>query len=218
MFRFFTFNEKGAVSLDNDTLKTIPEFKVLLSIKYNTGEGDAQGILKKKATKVISYIYFMYDLRSPFSQITDEEERHKNCLLSCGLGPTWKPDKYVKAAIDVYLENVDNLFPELKTLRTLKEGLGIGQRLAAFSNKRMLKLLDKLESINFDEIDEQTLQTYEAVIASIKNELKYVLEAVPKLNASIDTVLEFESKITQDFKEKERGKGGREIGNRADPK
>ena len=217
MFRIFTF-DNGTITLDSDTLRTIPEFKVLLSAQYNKDDGDINGLLKRKALKIFSYIYLMHDLRSPYSLELDLGKRNERALGATGLGPTYKPDSKVKAAIEVYQELIIDAFPEIQALKALKEGLKIGYDLTQFSNDTMVRLLRNLKNLNFDELDPVTLQTYEATLNSIKKELKFVLGTVGDITSSIGKITEYEDKVTKDFIDKSTGKGGRTIGKRADPK
>lgn len=57
---------------------------------------------KLVATQQLAYIYFMYDPRSDYMFLVDEEERHEHVVEQEGLPKGWKPDKEVKKAIEVY--------------------------------------------------------------------------------------------------------------------
>lgn len=57
---------------------------------------------KLVATQQLAYIYFMYDPRSDYMFIIDEDERHEQVVEQEGLPKDWKPDKEVQKAIDVY--------------------------------------------------------------------------------------------------------------------
>jgi len=57
---------------------------------------------KLVATQQLAYIYFMYDPRSDYMFIVDEDERHDHIVEQEGLPKGWKPDKEVNKAIEVY--------------------------------------------------------------------------------------------------------------------
>lgn len=54
------------------------------------------------ATQQLAYIYFMYDPRSDYMFLIDEDERHDQVVEQEGLPKNWKPDKDVLKAIEVY--------------------------------------------------------------------------------------------------------------------
>lgn len=57
---------------------------------------------KDKALSELGYIYFMYDPRSDYMFIIDDEERSKVIIEHEGLSPGYKVDSVMKEAIDVY--------------------------------------------------------------------------------------------------------------------
>jgi hypothetical protein len=59
---------------------------------------------KEKFMQQLSYIYFMYDPRSPYMYITDEDSRRKEIIKEEGLSEDFKPSDKMEKAISVYKE------------------------------------------------------------------------------------------------------------------
>lgn len=57
---------------------------------------------KDKAIMELGYCYFMEDPRSDYQYIIDREERSKVIRRDEGFRETWKPDKAVKEAMELY--------------------------------------------------------------------------------------------------------------------
>lgn len=57
---------------------------------------------KSKALQEFGVMYFLLDPRSDYMYIIDEDERLKEILKQEGMPADWKPDKEVKAAMEVY--------------------------------------------------------------------------------------------------------------------
>lgn len=57
---------------------------------------------KDKAIMELGYVYFMVDPRSDYQYLVDEGERSKAIIDGEGLPESWKPDKLVKEAMEVY--------------------------------------------------------------------------------------------------------------------
>lgn len=81
----------------------IPEFKALLELKYNKDKGDHDGRKRIRAHKEFTYIYFMWDYRSKYSEYS-EKERHREALNASRLPEDYELSKELIAAIIVYKE------------------------------------------------------------------------------------------------------------------
>ena len=57
---------------------------------------------KYKAIQEIAYIYFMEDPRSDYMYITDRKAREQAIREGEGISESWKPDKLVKEALELY--------------------------------------------------------------------------------------------------------------------
>ena len=97
---------------------------------------------KEKATMELAFLYFYCDPRSDYQYILDDEDRLKSVKEGIGLDDSWKPDKDMQNAINLYktfeapssallraaLEGVDKVQKLLKDLepddtKSLKEYL-----------------------------------------------------------------------------------------------
>lgn len=221
MFRLFEFN-KGSVSLATDSLKVIPEFNYLLTLKYNIREGDSTGIKRHQATKIFTYIYYMHDIRSPYSSISDEKERHIKAAKDSGLGINFKPNNKEKEAIAKFKELSEFVYPEIKLLKSLKESMEISDRFVTLTNKKMLNFLEKVEDTNLNDLHDEDqaeaiLNTLTIVTSSIKEEIKFIMPFIDQIKKGIKSISETEKDLMKQFKEESVAKGGRTIGNRAEP-
>jgi len=222
MFRLFEFND-NRVSLATDSLKVIPEFNYILTLKYNTREGDATGIKRHQATKIFTYIYYMYDIRSPYSSIAEDKERHKKAAKDSGLGINFKPNNKEKQAIVKFKELSEYTYPEIKLLKSLKDSMEISDKFISLTNKKMLNLLEKVETVDLNELQdedqaESILNVLSVVTSSIKEEINFVMPFIDKVKKGIQSINEIEKELMKQFKEDTVAKGGHQIGNRADPR
>lgn len=96
----------------------IREFKELM-MRDRGSKGDAQGRLKLRAAKELSYVYLMEDFLSPFANM-DYYKRHKQALHELGLSEADIDDK-VLAARDKYAFILKEHAPMLRTLEIVKQ-------------------------------------------------------------------------------------------------
>lgn len=76
---------------------------------------------KKRAIGELSFLYYLVDYRSDFSNIIDEETRYAEVLRVINLGKTWKPDKKFEAAKELYVELQKT--PAIEALEAVRIGL-----------------------------------------------------------------------------------------------
>jgi hypothetical protein len=84
-----------------EELELIPEFKALFALNYNKQAGDVDGRRRVRATKELTYIWFMYSHYSPFREYT-EAERKAEALELAGLPSTHPTSVELDAAIKKY--------------------------------------------------------------------------------------------------------------------
>lgn len=68
---------------------------------------------KKRAVAELSFIYFMCDPKSDFSDITDDDQRRLEIVKNIELPENWKPDAKVKVAMDFYKERSETVTSKL---------------------------------------------------------------------------------------------------------
>lgn len=110
---------------------------------------------KYKAMLELAYIYFMFDPRSDYSYVVEEEERHVLIVKQEGLPDGWTPDDKVKAAIEVYKTLTKTSYSEL-----LK-----GLRVAIDKTKKFF------EDMNLADTDDKGRPKYtiNTIVAAAKN-------------------------------------------------
>lgn len=126
---------------------------------------------KDKAIMELGYVYFMVDPRSDYQYLVDEGERSKAIIDGEGLPESWKPDKLVKEAMEVYasfkpasaLLLEDTRFMVDRFRKKLKEVVDSGE-IGIKELKEMGALIKQLPSIVKD-LDEAE----KALIAEMRN-------------------------------------------------
>jgi len=141
---------------------------------------------KDRATKEISYIFFMCDFNSPYMAYPNNKRRE--ILLNDFMkDQKWKEDKDIKGAMDKYLE-----FQETHTMRLMKAAKGAVDKLTSY-----------FENIDFLEKGENGRPLYNAKDVAIN------LEKVGSIVESLDKL---ENKIKKEIKTDSRVRGGGDIG------
>lgn len=176
------FKEENFKVVVDVELKLIPEFKALLSRDKTTD--------KKNALKEFSYIYFVYDHKSPY-YIYPEEERCLRVSRDSGLGEDYTPDQKVKAAIRKYLDLGQT--PTIQSLSSIREGLLTSSR-----------LIDSLRERIDAALTDPDLEDIEPVVRSVTR----MLEISEKLPKAIENIASLEEKIKKEESSDTRIKGG----------
>jgi hypothetical protein len=137
---------------------------------------------KRIAKSELSYVYFMTDFKSPFSNITDDEDRSNAIINSLDLPKGWKPDATVKACIDIYKERQKTI-----TMILLDDARYALNEISRF-----------LRSINLHATDERGNFIYDV------KKMADTIKMIPSLSDSLD-VLEEKVKREIDVKKQLRG-------------
>ena len=119
MIELFELGENYTVVLNKPGIYTIPEFKLLLN-RDKGGVGDATGRFKKKAIRELTYIYHMYDFRSPFENYKDDERVSEIEAMTQITQKDVDEDPELQDAIKRYKQMVDNCSVMLRGLRIMK--------------------------------------------------------------------------------------------------
>lgn len=117
---------------------------------------------KKRAMMELSYIWFMWDIKSDFFDVIDEKERAKDVREALQMPASWKPDTKVKAAGNFYGKTSETL--AFKLLLDSRSGLG-----------HLSKLL---KNPDFDKIDIKK-------VADTIKALPQLIDALKKLENSV---------------------------------
>lgn len=217
----FIVDDNHQLVFDKEYLRGIPEFKTLLERKM-TKEGDFDGRKKLMHWQVFMYIKIVADRFSyPNQGGYNDDEVHKAAIKESKLDPGFKPDKDVLAAIEKFREIQDILLPTLSTISTVLKGIRSADVIAQILLKSIndqIKLYEKKiedaaqkgESIN---LADQVL-IVDGLIKQL-NSVQKMAETIPKTQ---DTLEKLEERLKKETAGDVVGRGGRTIGNRADPK
>jgi len=143
---------------------------------------------KHKATKELSYVYFVCDFKSPYS-IYEESGREAKVREDFIKDDKWKPDAMVLAAMDKY-----NKFQMTYTMKFLKSARGATEKLQAY-----------FDEVDFHAVDEKGAPIYKAT--DVVRNLKEVGNVIESLN-------KVEEKVKKEIDDKAKVKGKKVISDR----
>lgn len=217
----FIVDDHHQLILDKEYLRGIPEFKTLLEKKM-VRPGDHEGRKKLMHWQIFFYIKLVADKYSYLNQAgRTEEELHIEALKECKLEPTWKPDKDVLAAIEKFREIQEAMLPTLTTINTVLKSIRSSDKIATMlleNIEKQIKLyngkvndaMEKGEAANIADLS----LILDSLLAGLANVQK-IAQTVPKIQ---ETLEKLEEKLQKDTAGDQLGRGGKQIGNRADPK
>jgi hypothetical protein len=180
------FKEENFQVIVEPELRLISEFKRII-----TRDRDRK---KRGAFKELSYIYFVYDYKSPYF-IYPETERKIRVRKDLELEPGWMEDSEMKDAIKKYISFLDT--PAIKSLIAIREGL--------LSSANVIDAL----RIRIDQALAETGDEEEPTdIGSIVKSVTQLIELSEKLPKAIDTISDLEEKVKKEQSNESRIKGG----------
>lgn len=222
--------ENDILVINKDYCRGLTEYKVILE-RDRGSDGDSQGRKKIMAFKELLYVKLLGDAFTYINQGGySEKESHNFACKDARLPNEWKPDEAVKAAIGKYKEMQEMSMPTLSAVKTTRRGLKLSETIA----KTIIKNIENTIELYESKINETT--TFEVIggTGEKKQEPVNVLNETAIVNAlltQLDNLTKMATKIPQlqrgleELEEKlskERagtgiGRGGRKIGNRAEP-
>tara|TARA_R110000744_G_scaffold37336_2_gene85632 strand:- start:108 stop:647 length:540 start_codon:yes stop_codon:yes gene_type:complete len=141
---------------------------------------------KDKATREISYVYFMCDYMSPYAVYPNT--RRKDVIIKDYIqDEEWKETEDVKLAMERYLD-----FQETHTMRLMRAAKGASDKLAGY-----------FETIDFLKVDDNGKPIYTA---------KDVAVNLEKVGNIVDSLDKLETRIKKEVRTDSRVRGGGEIG------
>lgn len=174
-------------------LKLIPEFRKLIA--------NDKDRFKKNVLKEFSYIYFMYDYKSPYINYS-EEDRHDKLIKELEFEENWKVHKLLQDAIDKYIELQET--PILKSLKATREGLLTASKVIA----KLQKVIDK----SLDEIADEATDM-EDILTNVEKLLK-ISSVLP---SAVNTVQQLEKKVKEEQVGESKIRGGGKVNLFEDP-
>lgn len=101
------------LKLNDAHILLVKEFADLYDEDFNKGfKGDKDGKNRKKAFAILTYIYLVYDWRTPFGEFSDVE-KHQEAITSSEIEESWLKEPVVMAAIRKYRELQDTRMVKL---------------------------------------------------------------------------------------------------------
>ena len=175
MTELFDIGENNMATLNKVWLTMIPEFRRLLA-RDKGGPGDGSGKYKKQAQREFTFIYLMYDFRSPYENWAThlrEEQSLKDAGIERG---RMMSDGDLWAAISKYKKLLDEASISLKSYRKHKnsaedldnyiEHMDLTERTQG--GAKVYSVKEKQEAINGMPKVHETLRKWEQ---SVKEEL-----------------------------------------------
>lgn len=96
---------------------------------------------KEKAMKEMLFVYFYSDVKSDYQYITNKKDKSEEIKKDIGLPKSWKIDKVIEDAIDVYTKRSQTIIEKLY-VQSMKSASEIGNYLE--NTKALLEERDKM--------------------------------------------------------------------------
>lgn len=213
--------ENDILVIDKNETRATSEFRTILE-RDKGSKGDVDGRKKYRAFKEFYYIYLIADFESYINLGGyNDKEKHKLAVAESGLEDDFKPDAEIKAAITKYSKIQLDMLPALSTLSTILKGLKVADKISQ-------SIIDNMENV----MEAQAIKKQAAigtgeplsagddlVIAqNLVGQLNQLMEISTKIPKTIETLEKIEDRLAKAKSGVSLGRGGKEIGNRADPK
>lgn len=213
--------EGGQLVFNKEYIRGLPEFKVLLE-KHIPSKGDADGRKKFEHWKIFMYIKIVADLFSyPNQGGYDDKSVHKAAIKESTLDENFKPNDEIQAAIVKYREIQLAMLPVLNTISIILKACKFSETVCHKIIESMQAALDRYNKM----LEEQEKLGQTANVADLTllvDGLITKLEQVNKLATNIpktqDTLEKLDERLKKQSSGDTIGRGGKTIGNRADPK
>lgn len=140
---------------------------------------------KERFMEILSLIYFVYDPRSTYADIFDEEERIRAVKEQEGLDDSFKITPEIKKAIETY---------KIVTTTT-------SQKLLDSMRKSIAKIGEFLENVNLNEVDDKGKAVYNVA---------QIVQATDKIPQLAKKLIETEKIVNAEITEQGRIRGGEE--------
>lgn len=136
---------------------------------------------KDRALLEITFVYFIDDPRSDYQYLVDRETRQQEIIKGLGLPKSWKPDKVVEEACELY-----------RSFKPISAGLLEDTRFV------VNRLRQELRNMNFNERDDKgkPVHTLQSITATIKQ--------IPVLAKDLD---EAERALSKDITAEAKARG-----------
>lgn len=206
--------------LDKEYIRGIPEFRTILERKI-ISEGDYDGRKKLYHWQLFFYIKLVGDMFC-YTNMGGYgvKEVHQMAVKDAKLDPAYKPDDEIVAAIKKFTEIQLSLLPTLGTINNVLKGIRlsdkVSQTIIASIEAQLAIYERKIEEANKNG---QTANAADMIL--LVNGLLDHLANLQKIAVNIPKTQEVLEKLEERLKKETAGdtvgRGGRSIGNRAEP-
>lgn len=216
MFRLFQLDDNNELVLNKNEIRLHQPLRKIIE-RDKGSAGDHDGRKKYWAFKELALVYIVADLGSyPNVNGFTEEEAIEFAITEFKLGKDYKVDSELYSCIGYYRQT-QNEDPFVKIHNELQKGLRASAKVLEKLNQKINKELSKLDGL--DDID---ISNEEDVgVKSMNTLLTYqdkIFATLDKIPNAVDQIDKLKARISKDKHSSRTGRGGTEIGLRADPK
>lgn len=207
--------ENNLLVIDRDEIRGVKEFRRILE-RDKGSDGDADGRKKYRAFKEFYYIYYVADYKSSGNRAGDNEKNlHLQGVKYAELEPTFKPDADIKEAIRVYKEIQKLEAPSNTLVIKLTKGIKLSEQVV----DNMILGIDKILELNQIELqnDSPNVMAIMANNKALEDQLKSLTTLATAFPKTLETLEGIKTKLFKEEADSRKARGGKEIGNRADP-
>ncbi len=199
------------------------EFKDYVKGRRANIETDSEDYKRKVVEETyFKYLYHFCHWRSPYAGLGDKERHLKACEESA-ISTDWRQDSKTKKAVKKFYELQDIANTEFTLLNNFKRTLHVTG--SAIQNQLtnldfLLKVNDKAKTTLFTDDFKPTSEdfvNYMKTAEVIKGEIKDILPLGGKVQTLIEQIQTLEKQLEEDEDYGMKAKGGKKIGNRANP-
>jgi len=210
---FYLDRETGDVIIDDNYVKTVPEFNALYKRK------------KEQGMKELKFVFFMADWTAAnYLRDYDDKQRSNLALKDSKLSNDWTPDAAVGKAITKYINIQIEYSGTIKMLITLRRAImskAEAVDLLDRQNKRLLSRIEQLMTEDTMGYNVAELATIDEAIAAANekfvNNSKTITTLTTDYERGIKLVNDLETKVKEETEAMLEITGKRKLGNRELP-
>jgi hypothetical protein len=210
---FYLDRETGDVIIDDNYVKTVPEFNALYKRK------------KEQGMKELKFVFFMADWTAAnYLRDYDDKQRSNLALKDSKLSNDWTPDAAVGKAITKYINIQIEYSGTIKMLITLRRAImskAEAVDLLDRQNKRLLSRIEQLMTEDTTGYNVAELATIDEAIAAANekfvNNSKTITTLTTDYERGIKLVNDLETKVKEETEAMLEITGKRKLGNRELP-
>lgn len=208
--------QDGLLFLNTKEIRGIKEFRNLLASDKGS-PGDHDGRKKYYSTKVLMFIWFYYNWKSPLAKYPDRE-RFTQSLKEAKLKPGWGPNEVETIAANKYVELLEGLNPDFKLLQTIERGLNVSNKVVENLVNNMEENLEDLSSLQQGSLSDADKALIMQKQKTLEEGIDNLIGKANKLPKAIDEVMRLKEKVRKQVSQKKQIWGGGELGNRENPR